>query len=121
MIFEKISSLCEERGISVHALEKELGFGKSTILRWRTASPGVDKLKMVADYFEVPIDFLVAEDDGKAQGKFTVYAGGEAVCGSSFDSMMRLMELVKIFARGKSFDVEIHFPTKGGFGDGAGN
>lgn len=61
MIFEKIQKLCEEKGISIHQLEKECGFGNATIRGWKSASPTVDKLKKVADYFGVPIEYFLEE------------------------------------------------------------
>lgn len=45
------------------ALEKELGFGNGTIGKWQKASPSVDKLKKVADWFGVTLDELLATND----------------------------------------------------------
>ena len=58
-MFEKILRLCKERNITVTALERILGFGRCTITRWKECSPSVDKLKKVADYFGVSIDYFV--------------------------------------------------------------
>ena len=62
LLFEKIKSLCETHNISVSKLEKLLGFGNATIVRWgKGCIPTVDKLKAVADYFNVSVDFLLEE------------------------------------------------------------
>ncbi len=53
MILEKILKLAEKNSISVSCLEKTLGFGNGTIKKWGESSPSVDKLKKVADYFEI--------------------------------------------------------------------
>ena len=58
-MFEKISKLCAERGITVSRLESELGFGNGTIGKWRTSAPNLNNIKRVADYFGVPIDSLL--------------------------------------------------------------
>ena len=58
-MFEKIEALCKKENISVAALEGKLGFGKCTILKWKTSNPTVDKLKKVADYFGVTIDYFL--------------------------------------------------------------
>lgn len=59
MILERIQNLCNERNTNITQLEKELGFGKSTIRRWNTSSPSVDNLQKVADYFKVSVDSLL--------------------------------------------------------------
>ena len=65
-MYEKILRLCTVKGISIKALERQLNFGNGTILKWRTSSPGVTKLEMVADYFDNPTEpspkaYLVAK------------------------------------------------------------
>lgn len=47
--------------MSVYRLEKELGLGNSTVRGWRFSSPTIEKLKLVADYFEVSVDDLITE------------------------------------------------------------
>lgn len=59
MVYEKIQSLCKEQGISIPKLEDKLGFGGGTISRWKTSSPGSDKLVKVALYFHVSTDYLL--------------------------------------------------------------
>lgn len=59
---EKISMLCSERKITIGKLENILGFGNGTIWKWKRSSPSVDKLKAVADYFGVSVDYFLEED-----------------------------------------------------------
>ena len=59
MIFQTIETLCKERGISIARLERETNLGNATVRGWETGIPRVDKLKVVADYFGVTIDYLV--------------------------------------------------------------
>ena len=59
MIFGKISKLVSEKGISISSLEKTLGFGNGTIRGWKESSPSVEKLKKVADYFGVSIEYFL--------------------------------------------------------------
>lgn len=61
-ILEKVQSLCEKKGTNLSKLEIELGFGKGTLYKWNKSSPNIDKLKKVADYFDVSIDFLANEN-----------------------------------------------------------
>lgn len=60
-MLEKIKELCKKENITIAALEIKLGFGKCTITKWKTSSPTVDKLKKVADYFGVPLEYLLGE------------------------------------------------------------
>ena len=62
VILDNIRAMCAKRGISTFMLERELGFGDGTIMKWKTASPTVGKLKRVADYFGVTVDELLRED-----------------------------------------------------------
>ena len=62
MILDNIRRKCAENGVSVYALEKKLGFGNGTISSWATSSPSVDKLKRVADYFNVTVDKLLKDE-----------------------------------------------------------
>lgn len=63
--FERVRTLCEERKISINDLEKALGYSKNTLYRLKTQNPGADKLKAIADYFDVSTDFLIGRTDKK--------------------------------------------------------
>lgn len=65
-MLSKILELCDKRGITVTALERELGFGRGTISKWKTSSPSVAKLKILSDYFDVSIEYFL--DDAKKAG-----------------------------------------------------
>ena len=60
-MFNKIAKLCEEQKISISELEKKMGFGRCTIVKWKKSNPTVDKLKKVADYFGVSIEYFLRE------------------------------------------------------------
>ncbi|MBC2196275.1 helix-turn-helix domain-containing protein [Listeria booriae] len=63
--FERIKNLSKERGISIKMLGSNLGFGESTIYKWKTQSPKASDLKKVADYFNVSMDYLLGRTDDK--------------------------------------------------------
>ena len=58
-LHERIKELADEKGISLHTLETELGFGNSTIVKWKKSVPNADKLNAVAKYFNVTMDYLL--------------------------------------------------------------
>ena len=60
MIFDKISQLVfRKRNFRYAYLEKTLGLGNATIRGWKESSPSVEKLKKVADYFNVSIEYFL--------------------------------------------------------------
>lgn len=61
MLIDNIKTKCAERGVSVTAMERDLQFGNGTVLYWKDHEPGVYKLKKVADYLGVTLDYLLAD------------------------------------------------------------
>ena len=61
-MLDKIKALCKEKGVSVSQLEQELGFGNKAIYKWDEQTPGIDRVKKVADYFGVTVDYLIADE-----------------------------------------------------------
>ena len=59
---KRIELLCEERYMTINALETTLGFGRGTIRKWETQNPSSDKLEQVADYFGVSVDYLLGRE-----------------------------------------------------------
>lgn len=57
---DRICELSQKNGLSISALERTLGLGNGIIGKWRKQSPSCDKLKLVADYLNVSIDFLIS-------------------------------------------------------------
>lgn len=63
--FERIKNLCKDRKISINDLENSLGYSKNTLYRLKTQTPGADKLEVIADYFDVSVDYLLGRSDKK--------------------------------------------------------
>ena len=60
---DRICELSQKNGLSVSALERTLGLGNGIIGKWRKQNPSCDKLKLVADYLKVSVDYLITGDD----------------------------------------------------------
>lgn len=54
-----IRELAKEKNMSITSLEQTLGLGNGTIGKWKKQNPTCDKLKLVADYLGVTIDYLL--------------------------------------------------------------
>lgn len=61
--FEIVKGLCRLNNMSLSQLEKELAFSKGQIGKWKKSAPSVDKITLVADYFDVSIDYLVGRKE----------------------------------------------------------
>lgn len=56
---DRVKDLAKQHSISLPALESELGFGNSTIVKWDKSTPNAEKLNAVAQYFGVTMDYLL--------------------------------------------------------------
>ena len=55
---DRIIALIKEKGLSVYAVEKQLGFGNGAIKRFDTNSPSIDKIILLSDFLNVSIDYM---------------------------------------------------------------
>lgn len=65
---DRIKELCKNNGISANKLEKNLGFTAGYISKLDKSTPNAKNIKMIADYFNVSLDYLMT---GK-ESRFTV-------------------------------------------------
>lgn len=64
--FEQYSRLCKERGMSANGVAKEIGLPSSSVTYWKRGSlPQQRTLERVAEYFGVPVDYLLGYTDEK--------------------------------------------------------
>ena len=66
-IYERIESLRKSKGLSQGKLEKQLGFSNGSISKWKNSTPKVERLKKLADFFGVSVEYLMTgkEDEQK--------------------------------------------------------
>lgn len=59
-MYKKFDSLLKKKGVTAYKVSKETGISTSSLSDWKTgrSSPKVDKLKILAQYFDVPIDYF---------------------------------------------------------------
>lgn len=62
-MFDIVKVLCDKRGISINDLEEALGYSKNTLYRLKKQNAGSDKLKAIADYFDVSTDYLLGRTE----------------------------------------------------------
>lgn len=61
--FDRVKQLADNQKISIVELEEKLGFGRNSLYSWKTKTPNGDRLKKVADYFNVTTDYLLGRTD----------------------------------------------------------
>lgn len=66
---ERIKELCKNKKISMNMLEQELGFGKGYISKLGQSTPNAAKIKKIADYFDVTVDYLMTGKEDATQEK----------------------------------------------------
>lgn len=61
-IFEE---LCTKKGVTPYRVSKDTGIARSTLSDWKNgeSTPKQDKLKKIADYFGVTVDYLMTGED----------------------------------------------------------
>ena len=67
-LYENVKKAANAKGYSINRLEKELGFARSYIGKFKTITPSVDKIQKIADFLGVSTDYLMTgkEDTPKA-------------------------------------------------------
>lgn len=55
----RIKDLCAKQGISMNKLEDTLNFGKGYLSKLDNSTPNIAKLRKIADYFGVSLDYLM--------------------------------------------------------------
>lgn len=62
--YEKIAELCKNNGISITALESDLGFGRGSIGKLKKGgTTSLVRLQKIADYFGVDIKHFLENED----------------------------------------------------------
>lgn len=62
-LYERIVELCEEKDISQRQLQRDLGIANGTITKWCKATPRINTLQKVADYFGVTTEYLTGRTE----------------------------------------------------------
>ena len=61
--FERIKKLAKKRDVTLQKVATDLGFGESTLYKWKKQTPNGEYLSKVADYFHVSVDYLLGRED----------------------------------------------------------
>lgn len=73
-LYENIKEIAKSKGYSINKLEQELGFARSYIGKFKKITPSMDKVRQIADFLDVPVDYLVS---GENKSEETYYFNDE--------------------------------------------
>lgn len=71
-LYERIESLRKSRGLSQGELEKELNFSNGSVSKWKKSTPTPDRLKKIAEYFGVTVDWLMTGDEKESNSVYYI-------------------------------------------------
>lgn len=67
-MYEKYAALIEERGLSTYQVSRDTGIGENIFSYWKNgrSKPKVDKLMILAKYFDVPLEYFLSDTADEA-------------------------------------------------------
>lgn len=70
-MYEKFAELLDKFGVSAYRVYKDTGVSQSTLSDWKSGKsvPSALKLKKIADYFGVTVDYFVGDEKKPATDK----------------------------------------------------
>ena len=64
ILYKRIHSLCKSRNITITKMCEDIGISTSLVRKWKnSSSPSIDKVKSIAEYFNVSSDYLIGLSD----------------------------------------------------------
>lgn len=60
--YDDIKKLCKQKGVTITGTEKELGFARGSLCKIEASKPSAEKVKKLADYFDIPISSFYDEE-----------------------------------------------------------
>ena len=64
-MYNKLVELMDKHNISAYRLSQETNITQATLSRWKTGktSPSIDTLQVLAEYFKVPVDYFLNDEE----------------------------------------------------------
>jgi len=71
LTYDRIKMLCKQKGVTVTGTEKELNFARGSLCKVETNKPSMEKVKKLAEFFEVSVEYLISDNDEEKQTELT--------------------------------------------------
>ena len=71
-MYEIFEELCEKKGVTPYRVCKDTGITTATVSNWKAGryTPKSDKMQKLADYFGVPLDYLIYGKEPEEGAKY---------------------------------------------------
>lgn len=67
-LYDNVKKAAKSKGYSINRLEKELGFARSYISKFKSITPSAENIQKIADFLEVSSNYLLTgKEDSSAQ------------------------------------------------------
>lgn len=70
-LYENVKEAAKAKGYSINRLEKELGFARSYISKFKNITPSADKIQKIADFLDVTSEFLLNGKESSSESTLT--------------------------------------------------
>lgn len=87
-LYENVKEIAKEKGYSINRLEKELGFARSYISKFKNITPSMDKVQKIADFLGVSVDYLLIGKEKEIGGQ-TLTSKDERDIAKDLDDIMK--------------------------------
>ena len=88
LTYKTIKMLCKDKGVTVTGTEKELGFARGSLCKVDSSKPSMEKVQKLADYFGVPIDYLLNDKEEPEKKEITLTPKDERDIARDLDRIM---------------------------------
>lgn len=65
ILYTRIRELANDRNLSLAEIERRLKLSNGIISTWKNSKPSQDKIELIADFFNVSVDYLLGRTDNK--------------------------------------------------------
>lgn len=87
-LYENVKNAANAKGYSINRLEKELGFARSYIGKFKTITPSIDKIQKIADFLDVSVDSLMTGQESSKEKSSELNARDERNIAKDLDDIM---------------------------------
>ena len=89
---ERIKELCKVNGVSMNKVESDLNFGKGYISKLGKSTPNASKIRQIADYFDVTVDYLISGKESSQEIEVKLTRKGEKDIARRLESTLEELE-----------------------------
>lgn len=67
MLFDRVKEFTDRKKMSLNELEEAVGLSRNTLYKWKKQTPNIEYVRLVADYLDTSIDYLLGRTDNPAR------------------------------------------------------